>query len=200
LDRQAKKVVLASSNTGKIREIQAIVKPVGIDLLSMADFDVPPVDEPYDTFVENALAKARAVAAHTKLPALADDSGLCVEALGYQPGVKSARFAGDYATDQQNNQKLLSLLQNQKNSRAFFYCNLVMVQSEEDPQPLIADGRWFGQIAYLPAGDNGFGYDPVFYPDGQQITSAQLTPEQKNQMSHRAIALRELIRKLTINA
>lgn len=190
------KVVLASTNAGKIKEIQAIFRQANIELVSMAEFDIPPIEESHETFVENALAKARAVSAHTKLPALADDSGLCVQTLGYQPGVKSARFAGDNASDQQNNQKLLTLLKNEENRHAFFFCTLLLLQSADDPQPLIADGRWFGHIAQEPAGDNGFGYDPVFYPDGLNITSAELTPEQKNQLSHRAIALQKLIRQI----
>lgn len=193
MNRQLQKVVLASTNAGKIKEIQAILKPVGIELISMADFNISPIEEPHGTFVENALAKARAVSAHTQLPALADDSGLCVDTLNFQPGIKSARFAGENASDQENNQKLLTLLADQENRRAFFYCTLVMLQSADDPQPLIADGRWFGQIAQQTVGNNGFGYDPLFYPDGLDITSAQLAPEQKNRISHRAIALQKLI-------
>ena len=192
----AQKVVLASTNAGKIREIRAILEPMNIELLSMAEFNIPSIEEPYDTFVENALAKARAVSAYTKLPALADDSGLCVLALDYQPGVQSAHFAGKNASDQANNQKLLSMLKDQENRHAFFYCVLVMVQAENDPQPIIVDGRWFGKIAYKPVGNNGFGYDPIFYPDGQTVTSAQLDLEQKNQMSHRAIALQKLIEEV----
>ena len=188
-----RKIVLASNNAGKIKEIQAILAPMNIELLSMAQFDVPPIEEPYHTFIENALHKARTVSAYSKLPALADDSGLCVQALGYAPGVLSARFAGKGATDEQNNQKLLSLLENETNRRAFFYCTMVLIQSDDDPQPCIVDGRWFGLIAEKPAGDNGFGYDPVFYPDHHKITSAQLLPVQKNQISHRGLALKKLI-------
>ena len=191
-----KKIVLASANSGKVKEIQKILEPADIALVSMAAFDIPPIEEPFNTFVENALIKARCVARHTGLPALADDSGLCVEALNFAPGVYSARFAGEGATDTQNNQKLLTLLKDQPNRSAFFFCTLVLVQSEDDPQPLIADGRWFGTIATAPAGENGFGYDPIFYPAGYSITSAQLFPEQKNQISHRAIALKKLLTEL----
>ena len=191
-----KKIVLASANSGKVKEIQKILELADIELVSMAAFDIPPIEEPFHTFVENALIKARCVARHTGLPALADDSGLCVEALNFAPGVYSARFAGEGATDAQNNQKLLAQLKDQPNRNAFFFCTLVLVQSEDDPQPLIADGRWFGTIATAPAGENGFGYDPVFYPAGHSVTSAQLLPEQKNQISHRAIALKKLLAEL----
>jgi len=170
-----------------------MLKPLDMTVVSSADYNIPDIDEPYGTFIENALAKARAVAKHTGLPALADDSGLCVEALDYAPGILSARFAGSEATDAQNNEKLLADLKNQTNRHAFYYCILVFVTSADDPQPLIADGRWHGEIAHAPIGENGFGYDPIFFDPKYQLTGAQLSPAQKNQISHRAIALKKLV-------
>lgn len=188
-----KKIVLASKNEGKIRELSAMLNPLDLHVVSAAEFNMPDIEEPFETFVENALAKARAVSAFTGLPALADDSGLCVEALKYAPGIHSARFAGNGASDTQNNLKLLTELKNNPNRNAFYYCVLVMVSSPSDPQPLIADGRWYGQITQEPAGDNGFGYDPLFYVPALGVTSAQLSPEEKNRISHRGIAIKKLV-------
>ena len=157
---------------------------------------VDPTAEPHLTFIENALAKARHAAAGTGLPALADDSGLCVEALNGAPGVLSARFAGEDATDQINNAELLRRLGSVNDRRAHYTCVLVAIRSAEDAEPIIVDARWHGEIAEAPRGSGGFGYDPLFYIASLGLTAAELEPEQKNQISHRGIALRTLAARL----
>lgn len=190
------KIVLASNNAGKLKEFQQLFSPLGMDLHAQAELNVPDAPEPFFTFVENALAKARHAASLTGLPAIADDSGICVNALGGAPGVFSARFAGEPKSDQRNNEKLVESLADKADRSAYYYCVLVYVRSANDPQPVIADGRWQGEIINSPRGKGGFGYDPYFYLPELKKTVAELNPEQKNTMSHRAQALQELLKKL----
>lgn len=191
-----KKIVLASNNQGKLKEFYQILSPLGVELHSQSEFDVPEADEPFFTFVENALAKARHASKLTGLPALADDSGICVNALQGAPGVFSARYAGEPKSDSRNNQKLIVDLQNKADKSAYYYCVLVLVRSEHDPQPVIADGIWTGEIVASARGENGFGYDPHFWIPSLNKTVAELSAEQKNQLSHRGQALRALFEKL----
>lgn len=191
-----KKVVIASNNPGKLREIARILEPLGLDAKPQGDFGVPECPEPHVTFVENCIAKARHAAAHTGLPALADDSGICVDALNGAPGVYSARYAGEPKSDQRNNEKLVAALQGQPNRRAHYYCVMVYVRYADDPQPLIAEGRWHGEIIDTPRGDGGFGYDPYFLVPPFGKTGAELDMDTKNGLSHRGQALRELAEKL----
>ncbi|MBY0572592.1 MAG: RdgB/HAM1 family non-canonical purine NTP pyrophosphatase [Undibacterium sp.] len=190
------KIVLASNNQGKLKEFYHILAPMGFDLHSQVEFQVPDAPEPYFTFLENALTKARHCAKLTGLPALADDSGLCVNALHGAPGVLSARFAGEPKSDQRNNLKLVESLAAHSDKSAYYYCVLVYVRSENDPQPVIADGLWRGEIVAQARGDAGFGYDPHFYLRDLDKTVAQLASEQKNLLSHRAKALQALLAKL----
>ena len=184
-----KQLVIASNNAGKLREIAAILAPLDVAPVPQGQLGVPEAEEPYPTFVENALAKARNAARHTGLPALADDSGICVEALGGAPGVISARYAGEPKSDERNNQKLVGALAGQTNRRAYYYAALVLVRHADDPQPLIAEGRWAGEVVDTPRGANGFGYDPYFLLPGLGQTAAELDPALKNRISHRALAL-----------
>jgi XTP/dITP diphosphohydrolase len=190
------KIVLASNNQGKLKEFYQILAPLGIELHSQSEFNVPDAPEPYFTFVENALTKARHTAKLTGLPALADDSGICVNALHGAPGVFSARYAGEPKSDQNNNLKLIKDLEPHTDKSAYYYCVLVFVRSENDPQPIIADGRWPGEIVSTARGAGGFGYDPYFWLPEFQMTVAELSAEQKNTHSHRGKALQELIKKL----
>ncbi len=190
------KLVLASNNAGKIREIAALLAPLHIEVLPQSQFAVDEADEPHPTFIENALAKARHAAARTGLPALADDSGICVHALGGAPGVHSARFAGDPRSDQRNNQRLLELLADASDRRAHYYCVLVLLRAVDDPQPLIAEAQWHGEILRVPRGAGGFGYDPLFLDPSRGLTGAELPMEDKNRISHRGKALRLLADKL----
>ncbi|MBC3885964.1 RdgB/HAM1 family non-canonical purine NTP pyrophosphatase [Undibacterium griseum] len=192
----SRKIVLASNNQGKLKEFYQILSPLGIELHAQSEFQVPEAEEPYGTFIENALTKARHAAKLTGLPALADDSGICVNALRGAPGVLSARFAGEPKSDDRNNQKLVAALQSETDKTAYYYCVLVLVRSENDPQPVIADGVWKGEILDQPRGSGGFGYDPYFLIPELGMTVAQLTPEQKNQKSHRGQALKALFEKL----
>jgi XTP/dITP diphosphohydrolase len=187
-----KRLVIASNNAGKLREIAAILAPLGVAPLPQSELGVPEAEEPYPTFVENALTKARNAARHTGMPALADDSGICVEALGGAPGVISARFAGEPRSDARNNQKLVAALAVHANKRAYYYAALVLVRHAGDPQPLIAEGRWAGEVVAAPRGTGGFGYDPHFLLPELGLTAAELAPEQKNRISHRALALQRL--------
>jgi XTP/dITP diphosphohydrolase len=191
------KLVLASNNPGKLREFQHMLSPMGIEVLTQEQLGISEAEEPHITFVENALAKARHVSQLSGLPALADDSGICVAALDGAPGVLSARYAGDNPkSDQRNNEKLLQALQGVQDRRAHYYCVLVMVHAADDPQPLIAEGEWHGEIALQPGGDGGFGYDPLFWLPELGKTSAQLDRDEKAQLSHRAKALKVLLDKL----
>ena len=157
-----KQIVLASNNEGKIREIRRILAPLDIEVIPQAHFKVPEADEPHGTFIENALAKARHAATLTGLPALADDSGICVDALDGAPGVYSARFAGEPKSDERNNDRLLELLAQKDDRRAHYYCVIVLLHHAHDPQPLIAEGEWKGEVLRDRRGTGGFGYDPLF--------------------------------------
>ncbi|MDR2710105.1 MAG: RdgB/HAM1 family non-canonical purine NTP pyrophosphatase [Burkholderiales bacterium] len=189
------KLVLASNNEGKCREFAQLLSPLAIDVVTQASLGVTEADEPYATFVENALAKARHASRHTGLPALADDSGLCVEALNGAPGVLSARYAGEPKSDARNNARLIEQLQGATDRCAYYVCALVLVRDADDPAPLIACGEWRGEIIDAPRGSNGFGYDPYFLlPDGR--TAAEMAAEEKNAVSHRGMATRELMAQL----
>lgn len=191
-----KKLVIASGNPGKLREIERLLAPLDIVTASQSDFGVPDCPEPHVTFVENCLAKARHASAYAGLPALADDSGICVDALNGAPGVYSARYAGEPKSDARNNEKLIATLQGQANRHAHYYCVMVLVRYADDPEPLIAEGRWSGEIIDVPRGDNGFGYDPYFLLPAFGKTAAELGEDEKNAISHRGQALRKLVDKL----
>jgi XTP/dITP diphosphohydrolase len=188
-----KRLVLASGNAGKLREFGELLSPLGLEVIPQAQLGVTETDEPHATFVENALTKARHAARQTRLPALADDSGICVAALNNEPGVHSARFAGEPRSDQRNNDKLVSLLRQLADRRAHYYCVVVLVRDADDPEPLIADGRWHGEIINAPRGAGGFGYDPHFIIPALGKTAAELPPHEKNAISHRGQALRRLL-------
>lgn len=190
------KIVIASGNPGKLREIARILAPLDIEAVPQSDFNVPDCPEPHVTFVENCLAKARHASRHSGLPALADDSGICVEALGGAPGVFSARFAGEPKSDDRNNEKLIADLKGQANRRAHYTCVMVYVRHPDDPEPVIAEGRWYGEIIDVPRGHNGFGYDPYFLDPEFGKTGAELDADTKNAISHRGQALRDLVDKL----
>jgi XTP/dITP diphosphohydrolase len=188
--------VLASSNPGKLREFEMLLAPLGMEVVPQSGLGVSDTEEPHGTFVENALAKARHASRRTGLPALADDSGICVRALGGEPGVHSARFAGEPRSDARNNEKLAQLLADKDDRRAHYYCVVVLLRHAEDPEPLVAEGSWAGEIVAAPRGANGFGYDPHFFLRDFGKTAAELDPEQKNLVSHRGKALRRLLAKL----
>lgn len=189
------RVVLASGNRGKLRELAALLEPLGVELLPQSMFGVEPVPETGATFVDNALLKARHAAGVARLPALADDSGLEVHVLNGRPGVLSARYAGPEANDEANVSKLLQEMANvpPKLRGARFHCALALVRSSDDPHPLVCEAAWSGSIAAAPAGNGGFGYDPVFFVAELGRTAAQLAPQEKNARSHRAQALRQLV-------
>lgn len=191
-----KKLVLASNNAGKLREFQALLAPLHYEVIPQGQLGIPSCEEPFDTFVENALAKARHASAASGLPALADDSGICVDALDGAPGVYSARYAGEPSDDAANNQKLIASLQGESNRVAHYVCALVFVNDANDSNPLTVQAKWHGFIQDKAAGENGFGYDPYFFLPDQNMTAAQLDPIQKNNISHRGQALRELITQL----
>ncbi len=190
------KIVIASGNPGKLREIARILAPLDIEAVPQSDFNVPDCPEPHVTFVENCLAKARHASRHSGLPALADDSGICVEALGGAPGVFSARYAGEPKSDDRNNEKLIADLKDQANRRAHYTCVMVYVRHPDDPEPIIAEGRWYGEIIDTPRGENGFGYDPYFLVPEFGKTGAELDADTKNAISHRGQAVRDLVDKL----
>lgn len=191
-----KQLVLASNNAKKIKELNALLAPLGIEVIPQGQLGIPEAEEPHPTFVENALAKARHAAQHSGLPALADDSGLCVRALGGAPGVISARYAGEPKSDARNNEKLLANLAGQNDRRAHFVSVLVLCRSADDPQPIIAEGEWHGEILASPRGAEGFGYDPLFFVPGEQQTAAELAAETKNRLSHRGQAMARLLERL----
>ncbi len=193
-----KKLLIASNNQGKLREIGELLAPLAIDVAPQSEFNISEADEPYVTFVENALAKARHASRSSGLPALADDSGICVSALSGAPGVNSARYAGEPKSDERNNLKLIEVLKNQTDRHAYYYCVIVLVRHADDPQPIIVDGSWHGEIIDQPRGTGGFGYDPYFYLPEFGKTSAELTAEQKNQISHRGQALVKLVQILQV--
>jgi XTP/dITP diphosphohydrolase len=190
------RLVLASNNAGKLKEFAEILGPIGFTLHPQGEFDVPEAEEPHATFVENALEKARHASRLTGLPALADDSGVCVNAFGGAPGVRSARFAGEPKSDARNNEKVIADLEKHDDKSAYYYCVLVYVRHADDPQPDIADGRWTGEIIADARGSNGFGYDPHFYIASLGKCVAELAPAEKNGLSHRGQALRALVDKL----
>jgi XTP/dITP diphosphohydrolase len=195
-----KRLVIASNNAGKLAELSAILGPLGFETVPQGALGVPEADEPHHTFVENALAKARNCARHTGLASLADDSGLCVEALGGAPGVHSAYFAGRLGSreerDRANNALLAERLARHADRAAHYVCVIVLVRHVDDPEPVIAEGRWHGEIALQPRGSGGFGYDPWFLLPVLGRTAAELTAGEKNQLSHRAIAVALLAAKL----
>ncbi|MBB3227810.1 XTP/dITP diphosphohydrolase [Luteibacter sp. Sphag1AF] len=185
------RIVLGSSNAGKVAELNQLLEGSGIDLVTQTSLGVTDADETGLTFVENALIKARHAARITGLPALADDSGICVDALGGAPGLYAARYAGTHGDSAANNARLLRELNGVQPPcrRAYFIAVLVLLRHADDPAPLIAEGRWYGQILDAPRGEKGFGYDPLFLPDGQDVSAAELDPATKNRLSHRGIAL-----------
>lgn len=203
------RLVVASNNPGKLREFAALLASLGIDAVAQGALGIGEAEEPHPTFVENALAKARHASAASGLPALADDSGLCVDALDGLPGVRSARYAegadvaqdvGKSAQDARNNAKLVAALAGIARRDAHYVCVLALVRHPDDPEPTIASGRWSGSIVDTPRGAHGFGYDAHFLVDGLGKTVAELDPELKNRVSHRAVALRRLVEALAIDA
>ena len=192
------KLVIASNNPGKLRELQLTLASLSIEILTQAQLGIDEAEEPHCTFIENALAKARHVSRISGLPALADDSGICVAALGGAPGVQSARYAGDPKSDSRNNEKLLRAMAGMIDRRAHYYCVLVLVRHADDPQPLIAEGEWHGEIAQQMLGEGGFGYDPLFWLPQLNKMSAELSRDEKAKISHRAQALHTLLQRLQI--
>ena len=190
------KLVIASGNQGKLKEIQALLAPLAIEVIPQSAFNVPEAEEPFVTFIENAIAKARHASRHTGLPALADDSGICVNALQGAPGVYSARYAGEPKSDARNNEKLLQSMAGLHDRHAYYYCVMVLVRHADDPQPLIAEGIWQGEILTAPRGNGGFGYDPLFLDAKTSQTAAELPAEIKNRISHRGHALSKLVQQL----
>jgi XTP/dITP diphosphohydrolase len=194
------RVVLASGNAAKLREMQALLEPTGVALVAQSALGVGDAEEPFGTFVENALAKARHASRATGLPAVADDSGVCVPALGGAPGVRSARYAADRdggeRSDAANNARLVQALADSPDRSAYYYCTLVLVRSADDPQPVIADGLWYGEILAQPRGAGGFGYDPHFLLPELGLTAAELDAAAKNRVSHRGQAMRALLARL----
>ena len=189
-------LVLASGNAGKLKELSSLLAPLGIEVLPQSAFNVSEAEEPHPSFVENAIAKARHAARATGLPALADDSGLCVDVLGGAPGVLSARFAGEPKSDARNNALLLERLAGEPRRSARFYCALALVRHADDPQPLIACGEWHGEILEATRGHGGFGYDPLFLVRDLDQTAAEIDHELKNVLSHRGKAMRQLLDRL----
>ncbi len=190
------KLVLASNNAKKLVELSAILAPLGFELVPQAELGIDEADEPHVTFVENALAKARHAARLSGLPALADDSGLCVAALGGAPGVYSARYAGEPKSDTRNNEKLLAEMQGQADRRAHYTAVIVLVRHADDPQPIIAEGEWHGEVLPTPRGEGGFGYDPLVLIPDLGLTVAEIPADEKNRRSHRGQALKVLVEKL----
>ncbi len=190
------RLVLASHNEGKLREFVRLLAPLAIDVVPQAALGIPEAAEPHPTFVENALAKARHASTHAGLPALADDSGICVDALGGEPGVHSARYAGEPRSDARNNARLIAALAQARDRRAHYYCVLALVRHAEDPEPILAEGRWQGRIIDRPRGEGGFGYDPYFEDEESGLTGAEMPLAQKNERSHRGQAMRVLLQRL----
>ncbi|MBT8529996.1 RdgB/HAM1 family non-canonical purine NTP pyrophosphatase [Polynucleobacter paneuropaeus] len=190
------KLVLASNNAGKLKEFSELLAPFEFEVIPQGQFEIPAAEEPFDTFLENALAKAKHASQLSGLPALADDSGICVNVLGGKPGVRSARYAGDHASDTDNNHKLLQDLANELDRTAYYICALVMVDGADDQNPITVQARWDGEVTDIPRGDKGFGYDPYFYIPELGKTAAELSSAEKNAFSHRGQALRILIAEL----
>ncbi len=194
-----KKLVIASGNAGKLREFSQMLAPIGIEVVTQSQLGIAEAEEPHCTFIENALAKARHASRMSGLPALADDSGICVEFLNGAPGVYSARYAGDDPkSDRNNNEKLLRDMQGVADRRAHYYCVLVLVRHADDPQPVIAEGEWHGEIALEERGDGGFGYDPMFWLPQLNKMSSELTHEEKHAISHRGQAMKVLLEKIKV--
>ena len=193
-----KKIVIATGNEKKLLEIKYLLSDLPIEILPQSSLGIVACEEPFNTFIENALVKARFASEHTNLPAIADDSGICVNSLNGQPGVFSARFAGEERSDAKNNDKLLLDLNNKKDRRAYYYCAIVFIKSPSDPQPIITEGIWQGEILKVRKGHNGFGYDPIFMDYKTDRSAAELSPELKNRISHRGQALQKLKQKLKI--
>jgi len=193
-----KKLVIASNNPGKLREFQQMLSPLGIEVVTQAQLGIGEAEEPHHTFIENAIAKARHVSRESGLPALADDSGICVNALHGLPGVISARFAGFPKSDERNNRALLEAMKTHTDRRAHYYCVLVLMNSAGDPQPLIAEGEWHGEIAHEEKGTGGFGYDPLFWLPDLGKMSAELSHDEKHAISHRGQAMKVLLEKLKL--
>lgn len=191
-----KQIILASANEGKLQEFRSIFANIGIEIIPQSAYNVPDIDEPYTTFIENSLHKARHCSRYTGLPALADDSGICANSLNGAPGIYSARYAGTPRNTQNNNQKLITELSTFTDKRVYFYCVLTLIRHELDPQPIFADGIIHGSIVDIPRGNNGHGYDPHFYIKQLDKTMAELTPEAKNLISHRALAIQALLAKI----
>ena len=191
-----KSLVLASGNPGKKAEIQALLEPFGTRVVTQAELGLTEAEEPHDTFLENALAKARHACFATRLPALADDSGICVDALDGAPGVISARYAGEPRSDLRNNEKLLEEMKMKTDRRAHYVCVLVLMRGPADMRPLVAEAQWHGEIAAAPRGSGGFGYDPLFWLPQLGKTAAELDPGEKNRISHRGQALARLLELL----
>ena len=190
------RLVLASNNPGKLREFRRLLEPLGIIVIAQGELDISEADEPYPTFIENAIAKARHASQASGLPALADDSGVCVDALNGAPGVISARYAGEPKSDARNNAKLVADLAGHSDRSAHYMCVLVLVRHANDPEPMIVEGRWNGLIIDEPRGTGGFGYDPYFLDPQYALTGAEFALEDKNQVSHRGKAMRLLIERL----
>ena len=190
------RLVLASNNAGKLREFRRLLEPLGFEVVPQSELDIDEAEEPHATFIENALAKARHACAKSELPALADDSGICVDALGGAPGVRRARVAGEPKSDARNNAALIDALRGIDDRRAHYYCVLVLARHADDPQPLIAEGIWHGRVIDTPRGDGGFGYDPLFEDRQTGLTGAELDLERKNDLSHRGKAMRSLIARI----
>jgi XTP/dITP diphosphohydrolase len=188
-----KSIVLASGNPGKKAEIEQLLAAFGTRVITQVELGITEAEEPYDSFLENARAKARHACFATRLPALADDSGLCVDALGGAPGIHSARYAGEPRSDARNNEKLLLEMKQKDERSAHYECVLVLMRGPGDAQPLVASAQWHGSIARLARGAGGFGYDPLFLPQGMTQTAAELAPEEKNRISHRGQALAKLL-------
>jgi XTP/dITP diphosphohydrolase len=190
------RLVLASANEGKLREFRRLLAPLGMEVIVQSELGIAEADEPHATFVENALAKARHASRLAGLPALADDSGLCAAALSGAPGVQSARYAGEPRSDKRNNEKLVRDLAGKIDRRAHYYCVLALMRHSEDPEPILAEGRWDGTIIDTPRGTGGFGYDPHFLDPETGLTGAELAPARKNDRSHRGKAMRALLTRL----
>lgn len=190
------KLVIATGNAKKLKEFERLLAPLGIDVLAQSAFNVPEAPEPHCTFLENALAKARNAAKHTGLPALADDSGICVDALNGDPGVNSAYYAGPHKSDDDNNAKLIANLRGVANRRAHYTAVLALVTREDDPEPIIAEGRWYGEVIDTPRGEGGFGYDPYFLDSELGLTGAEMPIDQKGVRSHRGRAFAKLLEAL----
>ena len=192
------KIILSTNNHKKLVEIKSLLSDLPIQTIAQSELNIGEAEEPYGTFLENALNKARFASKAANLPAIADDSGLCVDALNGRPGILSARFSGEGANDKKNNDKLLSLLKNKKNRKAHYYCSIVFIKSFDDPQPIFLEGIWQGEILISPRGNNGFGYDPIFLDFKTDLSAAELSAELKNKISHRGQALQKLKHKLRI--